>query len=629
MSASENILNVCLMGSPAAGKTCFIAGLSILGEPNRKSPFTIASKGTGYQYLLELGKILRQGVWPPATNVTERIEAEIRYKGSDLHLTLLDYPGGQMDKLASRDNSTIRELDQTWQEADVFLILLDPVLDILCHDGLSPQVREQLLERQTALITSAIHSRQREGKEKAPSLSLGLVITKADLHPELSSSSSARKYLEEHAPNLFDRLKALGTKGTIWVGAVSAIGNCPEAPENPLPPKVIEPFGYEELFDWLRRLQWWKKWGRAVRTACMAAGAALAVLLVFLIGTGLDNVMYAEEMTSTRKSALEKLELPGPWFPWCVNPVQLKLTVAREEAKRISDKITESVVQSQLEEIGSIVDKIIKIRPPLIAEFERIKEEINKKDANMLFNMIVSTYKGSPGPCRDLCHKYLVRYPNGENAEKVKEIQDLIEKDAKTRDALAIRQIVCGNRTTMLNKAVLIDSFIKNHTPMDSKSMRLATGLARQLADNGTYSLNMKSVTGFQARYDIIVSLTCNTISSKIKSLRMGSEFQWPGGENIPIKWRVGDRIALEVFDDGYIYDSKIAEFAFTDAFDSLLKLLDPVSLNPTPGYAKESGIKLQVEITSPSGAGINTESHKAFRDFIHPGSFWENFDSR
>lgn len=630
MSKSENILNVCLLGSPAAGKTCFIGGLAILGEPDRNSPFTIMSKGSCHQYLRELGKTLRSRAWPPATNVTQRIEAAIQFKGGDLHLTLLDYPGGHYkDLLASLDKSVIRELEQTYQEADVFLMLMDPVLDILSHDGMSPKFREQLIERQTAHIQSAMHSFRREGGEKERPNCLGLVITKSDKHPELSSPSSARKFVETHAPNLLDRLDmVLGAKGRAKVFAVSAIGNSPDASENPLPPKVIDPSGYEELFDWLHRLQWWKKWGRAVRKAVMAVAFAAVVLLAFFSWVGIDNFLYRDEMTSNRKSALEKLAISAPQFPLFVNPAELRLGVAKGEVGRIQEKIRDSIDLSQLEELEGLVKKITESRPPMIGDFERLTEEINKKQERLLFTMIVSEQKSNPRICLECCTKYMIKFPGGENAENVKVIQNSILKSEKENDALAIRQIVCSNALNMVTKAALIDAYLKKHGSNDAEAMKLAIGMARQLAVRHKYTLNTKSFIGFQDNYNIFATYTLNgDLIHKIKSLKNGNGFRWPN-DNCIINWVVGDPIALEVVDDGYFIDAKIAELP-PDKFDSLLRLMDPIPLTPTLGYPKEIAIMIDVDITAPDGATITLQRHKAFRDYIHPGKTWDDLEAK
>ena len=624
MSASDDVFKVCLLGSPAAGKTCFIAGLAILGEPDRNSPFTIAAKGASHQYLRELAKTLRAQAWPPPTNVTEKIDAVIQFRGSEFDLTLLDYPGGHYkDYLASCDTSTIRQLEQTYREADVFLMLLEPKLDILGHDGMSKEAREQLIERQTAHIQSAMHSLRREGAPADGKVRIGLVVTKSDRHPELSTPASARKFVETHAPNLLDRIDmVLGTRGKTVVFPVSAIGPGAASGDNPPPPKVIEPSGYEELFGWLDRLRWWKRWGRAVKKAGVAGAAVSAAALLFLTWVGSANYSYRDEMTSSRKSAQEKLAMPEPWLPLFVSPADLRLAVARAEAARIGDKAREAVDLSQLEELDRNARKIIEARPPAVGDFEQVLDDINKRQEAMLFDMVTSARNGPTGACLDLCDRYLQKFPSGLKAGNVQKIQAEIRVGEVAKDELAIGQIVCANANNMLAKADLVDAYLKKRKPQEAAAMQAAVALARQLAQNKAYTLTTKSMGGLLANYNIIVNYSGNGFKSEFKSLKAGNQFQWPA-QSFPLQWKAGDRIALEILDAGWVWNNNLASFGFPDDFDSLLRLLDPVPLIPGPKYPQEKAIRIEIEITAPDGAGIKKESHKAFRDYIHPGTAW------
>ena len=66
-----SLIRVCLLGSEGSGKTCFLAGLAILGEPNRASPLTVTpTDQVTASYLDELANTLRRQEWPPPTNMT-------------------------------------------------------------------------------------------------------------------------------------------------------------------------------------------------------------------------------------------------------------------------------------------------------------------------------------------------------------------------------------------------------------------------------------------------------------------------------------------------------------------------------------------------------------------------------
>ncbi len=628
--SKKNTLNVCLLGSPAAGKTCFIGGLVILSEPNSSSPFVMLSQGSCLQYLNEVAKTLKSGTWPAPTNVSQWIDAHFLFRGGDLRLTLLDYPGGvYKDQLATLDASERGELEQSYQEADVFLMLMDPESDILCYDGMSHQARNQIIDRQTAHLQHAMDCIKSKQGGKGRKISLGLVITKSDKYPEISSPSSALGFLEQHAPHFLNKLaEILKASAGIRVFAVSAVGNSKNENKNDRPPSSINPEGYEPLFTWLLKIQWWKKWTETVQYAAIISSVAATLLLGFLSWVGYNNFRYKAEMTSDLKSALTRLSIAPPQFPVFVNPGKIRQAVAEKEVERIESRIEGSISLSQVEENEDLLKKIIASNPPRINRFEGLTEKSKKKSANLLFKMIENEKKDTPGRCMDHCTIYLTKYPEGEDAEKVKDIKNELVIGDREKDMQAIKLITCSDVKSMLSKAGLVENYLAKYNPKDAKKIKMAIGLARQVANANQYTLSTKEINGLQKSYDIYAKFTVNNeLSHTLKSTKAGFYFQWPD-DTFVINWKVGDRIAIEVWEDGIFWDYKIADFPFSDEFDSLLKLMDPALVfEQTVSYPNENEIKVKIEITAPDGDNITPERHQAFRDYIHPGKSWENLE--
>lgn len=627
--ATKNDLNVCLMGSPAAGKTCFLGGLAILTEPDRNSPFIMVSQGTCFQYLSEVAKTLKSGTWPAPTNVTQWIDAHFLFKGGDLHLTILDYPGGDYkDHLATIDPSARVELEQSYREADVFLMLLDPESDILVQAGMSPEAREQLNDRQTAHLQHAMDSFQNKEEDKGRKVSLGLIITKSDKYPELSSPESAKSFLEKHASNFLDKLdKIVNASGNIQVFPVTAIGKSADNPGSDLPSKVISPAGYEELFNWLHNRQWWKKWGKTVRNVGIFASIAATILLGYFTWIGVDEFRYKDEMTSNRKSAMDRLAIPFPQNPVFINPGKIRLEVAKEEHDRLQEKVPISSL-AQLEELEGTVKKIMETKPPAMGDFEKLNENILKKQEEMLLKIIESAPEDSTEKF-GLCQKYITKFAN--KAIEIQEIQNKIKFKSQNDDIKIIKEFECGNKTNMMTKASQIDTYIRKYKPKDADAMKLAIGLARQLAENRQYTITLRSIKGFKTNYDIYYQFNVGNKKEQIqKSLRSGTSFEWPD-QSISTSWVAGERISLEVTNNRSFYnfynDDVIAKFNFPDEFDCLLKLMDNEPLKPASSYPDEKDIRIEVEITTPDGNNITPERHKAFRDYIHPGKAWETME--
>src|SRR4051812_20511713 len=91
---SKTVTRVCVLGSEAAGKTCFLAGLAVLSEPDRNSGFQAMGRDDDSQrYLKELGDAIRAQSWPPFTTQTRLIDLDVNYRRTLLNLLVMDYPG--------------------------------------------------------------------------------------------------------------------------------------------------------------------------------------------------------------------------------------------------------------------------------------------------------------------------------------------------------------------------------------------------------------------------------------------------------------------------------------------------------------------------------------------------------
>src|SRR5438552_2831878 len=86
-------VRVSVLGSPAAGKTCFLAGLGVLREADRDTPVQVIAAGATVDRLNELAADLRGRRWPPATTITELHELTVVVGGQALRCLIVDYPG--------------------------------------------------------------------------------------------------------------------------------------------------------------------------------------------------------------------------------------------------------------------------------------------------------------------------------------------------------------------------------------------------------------------------------------------------------------------------------------------------------------------------------------------------------
>src|SRR5271157_5039567 len=90
----RRVTRVCLLGSEGSGKTCFLAGLAVLGEPNRHTRVTVKpTDSVTVDYLDELSRTLRCQQWPPPTSMTTILNMTIGLRGKLIDVLIVDYPG--------------------------------------------------------------------------------------------------------------------------------------------------------------------------------------------------------------------------------------------------------------------------------------------------------------------------------------------------------------------------------------------------------------------------------------------------------------------------------------------------------------------------------------------------------
>src|SRR6188768_1322428 len=128
-------IRICLLGSQGAGKTCLLAGLAILGEPDRASPFQVTGSNPESQsYLNELARCLRSQEWPPPTNWTRQLRLDIRFRGRLMLLHVVDYLGEHFQTaMTELDYEKVQELREHMIRADSLLILVDPLTDLMAR----------------------------------------------------------------------------------------------------------------------------------------------------------------------------------------------------------------------------------------------------------------------------------------------------------------------------------------------------------------------------------------------------------------------------------------------------------------------------------------------------------------
>ena len=326
---------VVILGSTAAGKSCFIGGLGILGGADRDSGIQVHAKenkdSKGLEYLKRLKTFLNNQEWPPPSHTTEIIDLSVFYHDKIINLTFVDYPGKDfLEELSKLDPEKNLLLFNAYNNADFLLVLLDPKIDLNIGNGDSVALKNQALERQEAVlqvIREKMFPKNNESsfkagwnvvkdklQERIPP-NIGILITKKDQMPQIKSSKDAENLLVTEAPQFYKNLQSIGSK--LKVFAVSAVGNTEvvqvDGKSVLKPGKILNPDGYEEIFDWIINAGTTAK---ILKYFVCATLIASLLVFIFTIQTGQSEI--AKQITSDKNiSPNDKLiQIAKLWFVW-------------------------------------------------------------------------------------------------------------------------------------------------------------------------------------------------------------------------------------------------------------------------------------------------------------------------
>ena len=631
MSTAKNNFHVSILGSTQAGKTCFLAGLEILNEANRDSEIQIRAKGRSLKYLQEQGAILRRQGWPAGTNVTEKIKFDISINSILLNVFLLDYPGGDFEKfLSAGELEDVRDLAENLQQADVLLLLMDPLLDIQCYKDSSPESAEALMKRQSAHLGCIMDEFSRRSNVKTPiweprgHLRIGLVLTKCDKMPELFDSKKRDSFLEENAGNLLrklrDRSKELKTFAISAVGSVEQI-QTPEGLES-IPSRKLEPQRYEELFGWVARLKIKRnRWQGIWKAASVACGLLMVAFLLGMVNLARYSA-YKNDMDGDRLSLPEKIQKDEPGLLFGSTSIIRVQKVDEYLAKVASDhgdaKDSEWLIAKKKEMLGlrSFVpaSRLDAFDKGYLALMDTLDESLWK---------VASATELNSEKEIAACNQYLSEVPSGKHTGQ---IQSKISENKDYKMALKKReigQIIVTTTQNLNSKAIAAENFLGEYSEKiatDGKSqlVKEAVALAKRMVQGGDWTIYPKELDAFPDAYHIIVeTYVGNGMVKSQKSILPGTKFQWPDSSTFVSNWRSGQPVKVLVwYDSTWWKDFEIAVVE-SDAPDAILLFLNDKKFFPLNGY-DTGNITRKYRVKE-----IPQQTFQAYQEFINPGTYW------
>ena len=624
-------IRICLLGSQGAGKTCLLAGLAILGEPDRASPFQVTGSNPESQsYLNELARSLRSQEWPPPTNWTRQLRLDIRFRGRWMLLHVVDYLGEHFQTaMTELEYDKVQELREHMIRADVLLLLVDPLTDLLARrvqelpeaatgsqDGqaqvpLSPADQEQLLARLSALQNSLAEIFKeriatRPPRQGNPLPDTAILLTKSDQVPELRAGQNPERYLKRQAPAFFERLK--GWAGRMRCFSVSVPGFLMQPRERPAadpalsmppPPGDLHPTGYEELFDWIVRSR-----ERSKRRPMLRRIALVGVPALVLAVLGIGAPLYEQSFQRQQRQAVEQ-------------------SVSREIDK-VEDRLAAATSSAELDDILirlKELENTARDSRGVKASVDSLSSRATRKKEELRFNQVQDARNAQDRErYAKLAHGFLEEFSTGDRARQVRTwLAEGREKD-RQEDREQIRAMRCTGPQTLLEKASRIEAYVRRYPEdPDLQDMGKAARLARGLADLRTHKVRLRSAGLFVKKRKFAVVVEQNQEESQRFASEESTRAKTWDRASFQLEWKPGDRVRVRL-EDLYLRDETVASIEEQGPLSLRLlsgkQILEKIEPGWEADFQDEPYVHFELE-------GFTGDDWELLHRYVHPGDQW------
>lgn len=637
---------VCVLGAKGAGKTCFLAGLAVLSEPNRNSPITLIHEDTKTaDYLDSLRATLRRGVWPPPTTATVILDMTVVVDGVAVDMRVVDYAGEDFTgALRILDRDSVDELYRFSREADVFLLLFAPHLDLVSEG--KPKDVESLVERQRAHLQAIAAVWREQNGQAQPSAAfvrpeLGLVITQCDRVPGLNSPRAAKTYLDSNAPHFVQRLGEFSS--LVKCFAVSAIG-LPLQPDSGAGTQGsdgdsgrVSPFGYEPLFRWIRgsrrRRSWWRK---TKFIGAVAVVGAFVVVAPFVIRE-MTSDKFSDVLNNSTLTDIEKVLRVSEWGDggWLNNEAKR----GREEylsgvISTLDEGLNAAATEGDFQRLRKQVEELegpLTVMAPFDRDLGALSGRLKLRERSARLKVIEDGFIAQPRPRMfvDDVQRFIDDYASGDDVDKVREMLKGLALSEMEQRRDTLKNMPLGDSKQVAAKAAALSDFAREFERQlaaeEVAGMRKAAELARLACGQGR-----------KGQWRVTVVRTGgmrNAYQQDVELLKGGGEtvctFKDGGGPArdktwtapaASITWQAGESLKVLLVIDGW-WDVRVG-YLKDDGPMAIGLLVGKQKLNVDPDGAKYvNDPYAEFQLIDPRGVAVTEEDWNAVEEFIFPGT--------
>lgn len=628
---AKKSVKVCVLGSVAAGKTCFLAGLEILAEANRDVSIQVHAKGATKRRLLELAETLRRREWPTATSVVEVFELRVAYGDSMIDLVIVDYPGEDFSQhLRMLESEQIATLYHFYETADVLLLLLDPDLDVRGFDQLGSEQKEQRLRRQDAHMQAVREAwgqsaGAKSSVRKPKVVDVGVVVTKCDRLPELKSQADVRRFLNQYAGPMLDKLRR--QSADLQTFPLSAVGGTEPDGEEPKPRLIpvadLHPTGYEQILSWIIQRQLWRANSKKRRALYLGIAAVSLLACLICIHQVWQCISFWQIADSSNRSLAEKIIETSTILPLVDCGTGARRTELYDQlVAELEAKINGAPSIDALLEMRQVIKRILELRPARRTnDFESLRQRCDKLRQNSRFETVRIQYEQSKATFPEVAGHFLEDFPQSENASIVRSWLAIWKDKKRIEDRALIKSITIENSTSLRRKAAAIDDYLKNWPSKDENdnAIRRAAVLAQMFSEKRPYKVTLKRSGVFNQprRHFVLLKVGDEQLPGR-DSVDKATIFNWEN-TRFDIQWVAGEPVDLALKSENWRWAwDEVAKRTDKSplAISMLLQKTSLIPLTAWVGDVVEPFVEFEIE-------GITKEDLAIIGDYLLPGDKW------
>lgn len=621
-------IRVLIIGTQGTGKTSLLAGLAVYGAPSFNAKLTVtAADHSSATYMNDLAKALYNGVFPNSTNRTELCKMNVCQGKLNIEFMFLDYPGEEMKSaLLELDKENFEQIYKYMSQADYLFVLIDPAM----IRNNNQETTDKVLALYNAIQETA-KEHKLKASERKRGVDGGVILTKADTIEELETQSPKECFKNSWA-SLDEKLKIHFRNMEYF--AVSATGPCmkivTDGKEKLAPnPNALEPFGYQEIFDWIQKRE-------RVKSIQKYVSAIVATVIIIIAGTAIWNGRLAYQryldiktLENSTLAVSERLIRTARSRAPVV--IQNRLQLVDNEIVRLEQEITIATNGDQLLKLEKDEIEIL-LKSQTDARKERINELLSQsrnKRESTLETRIDDTFADKDFKlCQQLATQFLHDFPKSSRSAKVRDILEEIQGRKMSENRALIKSMLVNSEAELRDKCVAISNFLKEYganpklTEEDLKGMRRAEELGNKFCERNTYEIELVKSGEFTSRTLHKVELILKDGSMLTEeSDQAAQEFNW-SSRIIRMEWATGDPIDVRF----------LADIGFVSGWSLVGKHKDssPIALsifNSRRYFNIEDSWKAYVNnaiaYVEFKVNGISEEDWKAVADYLSPGGTW------